>query len=91
MSAPVPEEPDNGLVIVVGDCAREHKDRGIFVPGCWDVEGNAVTDLHSDMSGGVRTHGCKKIAKIGDAPFIWDLDNLPLIVRDQLEKKLKEL
>jgi uncharacterized protein (DUF362 family) len=92
MTAPVPEEPDDGLVIVVGNCAKEHKDKGLFIPGCWGASGKPVSDLQIVDGVGSRERVVegKQISEIGKLPWLWDLDNLPLIVIDQMEKKLRQ-
>lgn len=92
VTAPVPEEHDDGLVIVVGNCAKEHKDKGIFLPGCWGASGKPITDLQIVDAPGRREKIIegKQISEVGEAPWVWDLDNLPLMVIDQIEKKLRQ-
>jgi uncharacterized protein (DUF362 family) len=92
VTAPVPEEPDDGLVIVVGNCAKEHKDKGLFLPGCWGAGGEPILDLQivDNAAGREKIVEGKSISEIGESPYIWDLDNLPLMVLDQMEKKLRQ-
>jgi len=92
VTAPVPEERDDGLVIVVGNCAKEHKDRGIFLPGCWDAQGRPVIDLQLvDVPGRrERIVEGERLKAVGENPWIWDLDNLPLMVINEIEKKLSQ-
>ena len=92
VTAPVPEEPDSGLVIVVGNCAKEHKDKGIFLPGCWAASGEPILDLQivDNATGREKIIEGTKISELGGSPYIWDLDNLPLMVISEMEKKLRE-
>jgi len=65
IGAPAAVEPLDGMLVVVGQCAKAFKDKGVFVPGC-PPHGKKITDAACEVLGIDKNQVRKAIDKLHD-------------------------